>query len=226
MRNATSPMIAVESLRLDLAYVEVAKSLGLPTQAYMAFSEAKFIDAQAGAETFSSALLAALAGVNSVSGPGMLDYLLVFSLEKLVFDNEMCGQALHFVRPVEPREDLPVDDLAKTLLGDGHLLTSAHTLERWQEEMYLPGMVVDRVNRDTWTKAGAWDLQRRARDEVERRLAAYEPVETDPLAVAELEKLILSGMKNQTRLPVVPEAKQPKRQPVERARVRKFSRGE
>ena len=45
-------------------------SLGLPTQSYMALGEGKFIDAQAGAETFGSALLAALAGVNSVSGPG------------------------------------------------------------------------------------------------------------------------------------------------------------
>ena len=69
---------------------------------------AKILDAQAGAETFGSALLAALAGVNSVSGPGMLDFLLVFSLPKLVFDDEMCGQALHFVREVQPLDDLPV----------------------------------------------------------------------------------------------------------------------
>ena len=91
-------MAAIEALQLDVAYVEVAKSLGLPSQSYMALSDAKVLDAQAGAETFGSALLAALAGVNSVPGPGMLDFLLVFSLPKLVFDDEMCGQALHFVR--------------------------------------------------------------------------------------------------------------------------------
>jgi len=90
MKIASSPMSAVEALQLDLAYVEVAKSLGLPTQSYMGLSEAKTIDAQAGAETFGSALLAALAGVNSVSGPGMLDFLLVFSLPKLLLDDP-CG---------------------------------------------------------------------------------------------------------------------------------------
>ena len=37
------------------------------------------------------ALLAGLAGVNSVSGPGMLDFLLVFSLPKLIFDDEVAG---------------------------------------------------------------------------------------------------------------------------------------
>jgi trimethylamine--corrinoid protein Co-methyltransferase len=226
MQNATSPMMAVESLRLDLAYVAVAKSIGLPTQAYMAFSEAKFTDAQAGAETFSSAILAALAGVNSVSGPGMLDYLLVFSLEKLVFDNEVCGQALHFVRPVETGGDLPAIDLARQLLAEGHLLTSPHTLERWQEEMHLPGMVYDRINRDTWSKAGAWELTRRANDEVERRLKAYEPVATDPKILTELENLIRSGLEKQEKLPDVPPADAPKKRTTPRGRVRKYSRGD
>ena len=109
MKIASSPMSAIEALQLDAAYVAVAKSLGLPTQSYMALSDGPILDAQAGAETFGSALIAALAGVNSVSGPGMLDFLLVFSLPKLVFDDEMCGQALRFVREVQPLDDLPVD---------------------------------------------------------------------------------------------------------------------
>src|SRR4029077_6357118 len=102
MKIASSPMAAVEALRLDAAYVGIAKALDLPCQAYMALSDAKVLDAQAGAETFGSALIAALAGVNSVSGPGMLDFVLVFCLAKLVFDDEMCGQALQFVRDVHP----------------------------------------------------------------------------------------------------------------------------
>jgi trimethylamine--corrinoid protein Co-methyltransferase len=65
-------MASVEALRLDIAYVKVTKSLGLPTQSYMALSDSKFVAAQGGAEAFISALLAAMAGVNSVFGPGML----------------------------------------------------------------------------------------------------------------------------------------------------------
>ena len=71
MKAASSPMAAIEAQHLNVAYVAIAKSLGLPTQAYMALSDGKFLDAQAGGETFSSALLAAIAGVNSVSGPGI-----------------------------------------------------------------------------------------------------------------------------------------------------------
>jgi len=105
MKAASSPMAAIEAQHLNVAYVQIAKSLGLPTQAYMALSDGKLLDAQAGGETFSSALLAAIAGVNSVSGPGMLDFVLTFSLPKLVFDNEVCGQALHFCRDIEPLPD-------------------------------------------------------------------------------------------------------------------------
>jgi trimethylamine--corrinoid protein Co-methyltransferase len=209
MKIASSPMAAIEALHLDVAYVAVAKRLGLPTQSYMALSDAKVLDAQAGAETFGSALLAALAGVNSVSGPGMLDFVLVFSLAKLVFDDEMCGQALHFVREVRPLGDLPTTDLVRQLLADQHLIMAPHTLQHWPTELYLPAPVVERDNRENWTKAGAHDAAWRATDEVDRRLAAYRPIETDPRIVAELERIIRVGLREQPTLPELPPATEP-----------------
>ena len=204
MKTAMSPMAAIETLHLNAAYVEIAKHLGLPTQSYMALSEGKFLDAQAGAETFGSALLAALAGVNSVSGPGMLDYVLTFSLDKLVFDDDICGQALHFLREFQPMEDLPTIHLVRELLDEQHLLTAGHTLKYWPREMYLPNPIIDRVNRETWAKEGGKSLQQRAHDEVERRLAAYMPVDTDPRADAELRRIIQSGLTADSPLPEVP----------------------
>ena len=206
MRLASSPMAAIEALRLDVAYVAVAKRLGLPTQAYMALSDAKILDAQAGAETYGSALLAALAGVNSVSGPGMLDFLLVFSLPKLVFDDEVCGQVLHFVREAEPHDDLPVSGLVEALLADQHLIMAEHTTNHWPTELYLPQPVVERENRESWTRAGATDAFERAVAEVDRRLAAYEQVETDDAIVRELDAIIRSGLRDQVDLPAIPAA--------------------
>ncbi|MDH3435336.1 MAG: trimethylamine methyltransferase family protein, partial [Gammaproteobacteria bacterium] len=150
MKAASSPMAAIEAQHLNVAYVAVAKSLDLPTQAYMALSDGKFLDAQGGGETFSSALLAALAGVNSVSGPGMLDFVLTFSLPKLVFDNEVCGQCLHFVKELRPLDDLPTDDLVAQLLREDHLITAPHTLQHWPQELYQTDPVIDRANRETW----------------------------------------------------------------------------
>ena len=201
MKAASSPMAAIEAVHLDTAYVAVAKHLGLPTQSYMALSEGKFLDAQAGAETFGSALLAALAGVNSVSGPGMLDYVLTFSLEKLVFDDELCGQALHFLRELQPLDDLPAVDLVRELLNERHMLTAEHTLKYWRDVLYFPNPVIDRLNRDKWLKTGGLTLLQRVRAEVEKRLAAYQPIETDPRAVEEMHRLIQSGLSSQEALP-------------------------
>ncbi|HEX9370964.1 MAG TPA: trimethylamine methyltransferase family protein [Roseiflexaceae bacterium] len=194
MKTAQSPMAAIEALYLDVAYVAVAKYLGLPTQSYMALGEGKFIDAQAGAETFGGALLAALAGVNSVSGPGMLDYVLTFSLPKLVLDDELCAQALHFVRDLEIKDDLPTLDLVRGLLAEQHLLTHEHTLKHWPHELYLPGPVYDRANREQFARAGAKELIQRAGAEVDRRLAAFVSPSTDPAVDVEMLRMIRSGL--------------------------------
>lgn len=226
MKTASSPMAAVEALHLDLAYVAVAKSLGLPTQSYMALSEGKFLDAQAGAETFGGALLAALAGINSVSGPGMLDYVLVFSLEKLVFDDELCGQALHFVREMKPLEDLPTVGLVRELLAERHMLTAVHTLKYWPRELYLPGPAFDRTNRENWMKEGARTLPTRTREEVERRLADYQPVDTDPTAEAELGRILRSGLRHDSPLPEVPPPAERRRPPAQDSRAERRRRRE
>ena len=62
MRYETTPMGAVETMMLDCANSEIGKHLGMPTQGYIALSDAKQLDAQAGLETTMGATLAALAG--------------------------------------------------------------------------------------------------------------------------------------------------------------------
>ncbi len=204
MRAASAPMAAIEAQRLNVGYVAIAKSLGLPTQAYMALSDGKFLDAQAGAETMTSAMLAALAGVNSVSGPGMLDFVLTFSLPKLLFDNEVCGQCLNFVRETQVLEDIPSRGLVDEVRANDHLITSPHTLKYWPQELYLTDPVIDRENRETWIKQGSKNLQARAAEQVEKRLAAYAQIQTDPVADAEMRRMIVAGLKDQKVLPVLP----------------------
>ncbi len=206
MKAASSPMAAIEAQHLNVAYVAVAKYLGLPTQAYMALSDGKLLDAQAGGETFSSALLAALAGINSVSGPGMLDFVLTFSLPKLVFDNEICGQSLHFIREMMVLDDLPTADLVEQLIREDHLITAPHTLEHWPQELYLTDPVVDRTNRETWEEGGSVQLYERACEQVEKRLASYTPIETDAAVDAALRELVRDGFEKQQELPELPPA--------------------
>ena len=174
MQYTTSPMSAVEAMKISCAYAQIAKRLSLPSQAFMGLSDAKANDAQAGAETGTGAMLAGLAGVNSVAGLGMLDYVNCFSLEKLVLDAEIAGQVQHFVRPTTIAGDLPMNDIIDELLTEQHLLTAPHTLERWQSELYLPGPMYDRMNWDQWREGGEKQLRERALDQVEGLLRSYD----------------------------------------------------
>jgi trimethylamine--corrinoid protein Co-methyltransferase len=128
----------------------------------------------------------------------------VFSLAKLVFDDELCAQALHFVRDLAPKEDLPTLDLVRHLLDEKHLITAEHTLKYWPEELYLPSTLIDRDNRENWVKQGSHDLIERANTEVDKRLNAYVPPDTDPALDAELRRIIQVGMKEGIELPAVP----------------------
>lgn len=190
LRYETPPMGAVETQMIDCAYCEIGKHFGLPTQAYIGLSDAKRLDAQAGAETAMGATLAALAGINNVSGPGMLDFESCQSLEKLVLDNELCGMALRLARGIEPRDDFPALPRFEELLAEGHLLISKHTRRHLREEHYFPGPVIDRANRSRWQEEGGLSLDARARREVAAHLAAYTPSRLPAETKAELIRLM------------------------------------
>jgi trimethylamine--corrinoid protein Co-methyltransferase len=192
VRYETTPMGSIATMMLDCAYSEIGKSLGLPTQAYIGLSDSKHLDAQAGLESAMGATLAALAGINNISGPGMLDFESCFSLEKLVVDNEICGMMLHLVRGIEPKEDFPAGPLFQELLRDKHLLISDHTLKYLRDEDYVPGPVINRANRMRWEEEGSTSLLTRARNEVEQAIAAYEPTPLPAEIPEELNKRMLA----------------------------------
>ncbi|MFH1278637.1 MAG: trimethylamine methyltransferase family protein [Candidatus Eisenbacteria bacterium] len=190
VRYETTPMGAVETQMIDCACNEIGKSFGMPTQAYIALSDAKELDAQAGLESSMGATLAALSGINNISGPGMLDFESCQSLEKLVVDNEICGMALRAARGIEPREDFPSLPLFEELLREKHLLIAKHTRKHLREEHYFPGPAIDRANRPRWIEEGSRPLWARAHDEVEKKIAAWTPPATEGGVKKELVRLM------------------------------------
>jgi len=170
MRDATTPMGAIESMMLMCGYAQVGRHLGLPTHAYMALSDSKAVDAQSGAETGMGAMLGVLAGVNNMSGPGMLELESCMSLEKLVVDNDICGMALRLTDGVAvAADDYPSREVFDELLSTGHLLISEHTLEHCREHFYPA--VFDRARREEWARRGGRDTAGRAAERVKELLA-------------------------------------------------------
>ena len=192
IRYETTPMGAIGTMMMDCAYNEIGKHLGIPTQAYIGLSDAKLLDAQAGMETSMGATLAALAGINNISGPGMLDFESCFSLEKLVLDNEICGMTLRMIDGIKPKEDFPSLPRFEELLTEGHLLISDHTRRYLKEEVYFPGPVIDRANRSRWMEEGSVTLGERAGKEVERLINEHKPPRLSNDITRELTRLMES----------------------------------
>jgi len=188
VRYETTPMGAIETMMLDCANSEIGKYLGMPTQGYIALSDAKQLDAQAGLETGIGAVLAALSGINSISGPGMLDFESCQSLEKLVVDNEICGMTYRLLKGMEPREDFPAIPILQELLREKQLLIADHTRRYLRQEITFPGAVIDRADRARWTRQGQTTLRERAAREVARLIGKYQPSRLPEPAKAELTR--------------------------------------
>jgi trimethylamine--corrinoid protein Co-methyltransferase len=204
VRYETTPMGAIETMMIDCAYNEIGKYLGIPTQAYISLSDAKLLDSQAGIETAMGATLAALSGINNISGPGMIDFESCISLEKLVLDNEICGMMFRMLEGIEPKEDFPALPLFEELLNEEHLLISKHTRKYLRDEHYFPGPVINRANRSRWQDEGASTLEDRAQKEVKELLGNYVPSSLSKEIKSELINLMEheAGKFNQETLPM------------------------
>ncbi|MEO8196604.1 MAG: trimethylamine methyltransferase family protein, partial [Thermoanaerobaculia bacterium] len=170
MRQGSAAMGAIESGMLNVANAQIGRSLGLPTHGYLGLSDAKSPDYQAGMESASGALLGALAGIDLVSGPGLLDYLLSQSLEKLLLDHESCRAALRCARGIDSAFDGNEGTVALLgdLVGAGELLSHPHTRGRWKSELSVASPLIDRASYGDWEAAGRSTALDRARGELER----------------------------------------------------------
>jgi len=184
MRYLTARLGAIETIMMGCAYAQMAKYYDLPTHMYLGLSDTKIVDAQAGFESGLGITLGALAGVNMMSGPGMLDFENCQSFEKLVIDDTICGMALRLIKGIDVNDQtLAVDAIRRVGVG-GHYLADKHTMEWFKKELLIPSDLVDRQNLNAWKKLGSKDTVQRARDIVQRILKDHKP---DPLP-ADIEK--------------------------------------
>lgn len=168
MRTGSTPWGAVESVMLNVACAQVGRSLGLPTHAYLVTSDARVLDAQAGMESGVSAAVGALAGINMISGAGMLASLGCHSLEKLVLDAEAIASAQRLLAGIEPRTGPLATAMVAAAGASGEFLKLPETRKLFRGEQHMPSAIIDRG-----TSPGADDLPARARRRVDELVGSY-----------------------------------------------------
>ena len=149
---------------------------GLPIWAFAGASDAKVMDAQAGAEAMFSILTALLSRANLIHDVGFLEYGSTSSLEMITMANELIAMSRFYV------QGIPVNDgtLALEAIervgrgGPGSIfLMDDHTYDHFMEALFLPKLL-DRSRYDAWKNEGAMDLYKRCNMEAKRILLEHE----------------------------------------------------
>jgi trimethylamine--corrinoid protein Co-methyltransferase len=183
-------MGAIETAMIDASYAQVGKSLGLPTHAYLGASDAKLVDAQAGLESGMTALIGALAGINMISGAGMLDFLACQSTEKLVVDAEAIAMVKRFLQGMHIHTETLALAMFDGFNFKGEFLKQRITRELFPKEQYIPSKVLDRASIRGWQQEGSQDAFERAKARVKTLLEAYQPPQLPQELVGELRSLV------------------------------------
>ncbi len=181
--HGTALITAPEAVLVTLAYRDIARHFSLPVHGYLGLSDSKSVDYQAGSEATYTAVLAAIAGFDVASGPGMLEFESVQSLEKLVLDNEVCLMAERIARGFSVDAEALQVTREVVLEKKGNFLAHKHTRAKYREELHLP-RIWDASSRGKERKQS---LLHWAHEEVQRILREHEPPVLDGDRLAMLD---------------------------------------
>ncbi len=173
MRKGGTPMGAIETAMLDAGYAQVGKSLNLPTHGYLGATDSKVVDMQAGLESGMTALVGALAGINMISGAGMLDFLACQSTEKLAIDAEIIGMCKRLLEGIQVRTDTLATGLFEGIDFKADFLKQKITRQLFAVEQYLPSPIIDRDSIRGWQDSGSLDTLARAQARVNDLVSKY-----------------------------------------------------
>jgi len=148
---------------------------GLPIWAYAGASDAKVMDAQAGAEAMFSILTAMQSRCNIIHDVGYLEFGSTSSLEMLVMANELVAMSRRFIEGIPVTgESLALDVIDRVATGGNQsiFLSDDHTINHFRTAHFHPRLL-DRFGYDDWEAAGAKDLYQRCNDEALKILSNH-----------------------------------------------------
>jgi len=192
MKKGTNCEGAIETRMMAIATnSQVGKFLNLPTAANCGRSDSKIVDAQAGMESSLGFLLGGLAGINMIRGVGMLEHGGTISIEKMAFDNDVCGMVYRLLRGLDfSTETLAVEFIKEMGHEANGILNSMHTFSWFKKEQFFPSPAIDRASRREFSESGGKDTFERSKEVVREKLARCRPVEISGDKLSEMKKVV------------------------------------
>jgi len=187
--------IGAPEMSLGLAaQAEIAQSLGLPTWGLAGATDAKCLDAQAGAEAAYHILAQGLAGLNLIHDVGYMDMAMACAVEQLVMSNDIIGMTKRFLGGFEVSDEHLALDVIGQVGPGGHFLQQRHTLTHFRKELWQT-KVFTRQPYETWKDGGSKDVEARVRDQIRRILDKHEPTPLPDSILSQIERIKTEGEK-------------------------------
>ena len=168
---------------------------GLPIWAYAGASDAKVMDAQAGADAMFSIISSMLSRCNLIHDVGFLEYGSTSSLEMVVMANELIAMSRFFTEGIPVNEEtLALEAIERVAGGEpgSIFLMDDHTFEHFMQAQFLPALL-DRSRYDSWQEAGSTDLYQRCNAEAKRILAEHQVEAKTDEVLTGIERIVQGG---------------------------------
>lgn len=168
-----------EGTQFQMCAKTLADRLGLPFHSVGALTASKVPDAQAGYESQSQLMGAAIAGVNFIiHATGCLEGLLTTGYEKIVMDADRCAAMQWFVGGVDFSGIAEAAEAFEEIGPGGHFLGAEHTRKNFESAFWLGGMS-DNGTYEQWAAEGGKWQHERAGHRVKQLIAEFEPPPMD-----------------------------------------------
>jgi len=175
---------------MAVAMTQMGRFYGFPVYINVGLTDAKTLDAQAGAEKASTMMLGALAGADMFGHAGICGTDHAAGLEWLLADHELLAYVKRVARGFDVTRETLATDVVRSVGPAGSFLAEEHTVRHFRDELWLPGAAWTRQTWDAWANEGRRTIGDRLRDEAKRILTEHTPDPIDEKLAAEIDRIV------------------------------------
>jgi len=154
-----------------------------------AFSNAKFIDYQLGAEKLPLATASALSGANMIVLHGGVTAELAYNPILAIIDDDIAKTLGKMIEGFSVNDDTIGLDIIKNVGSDGTFLNTKQTRTMWKSEDYMPA-IFDKSSYQEWLGSGKKSVIDKAKDKYEEIIATYKPKPLTPQQDSEIDRIL------------------------------------
>jgi trimethylamine--corrinoid protein Co-methyltransferase len=186
MKTVNVSMASPEFAIMRGAIAQMAHYLDLPARTPGFLRDAKVLDAQAGFESGTVGLVAAMAADVMDGLQYDMDTLVDFA--DIVFCDEAWGALKRIARGFSIDENGMALDTIKEVGHGGSFLGTQHTLKNFRDELWTPHLM-ERRSWAQWEKDGKKDTEQRAREKAKEILASHQTQQLSPEVEAKIDRI-------------------------------------